>query len=347
MTASGPGTTVSLIVPCYNDERTLRPCLESVYAQIRLPDEVLVVDDQSTDRSRRILRDFPCRVVRTARNSGPAAARNRGVRETSGEIVFFLDADVALSPDAVGNAVRILAENPQYACAYGNYATTPMIGESVVERYRALHAHYWRARAVGRVPTVVFALCAIRRSVLNELGPLDESLRASEDVEYSNRMTPRHSILLTSDITGRHDDESELLPMLTKQFKRSQWIVPVAAAHPGPAGLRANRRRGLVAAALSVLTLPLAVIGLPLLGVPAAFFLLFVLADPGLLRLALREGGRRFVLAVAALHFLAQLAIVSGAVYGGVRWLIDPDFTSDADGQQYQAIDAPAEVRRR
>jgi hypothetical protein len=326
--------TVSLVIPLYNDQRTLRYCLEAVYAQTRRPDDVLVVDDASTDGSRAILGGFPCRVVGTPRNSGPAAARNLGVRETSGEIVFFLDADVALEPDAVENALRILAEHPEYACVHGNYATKPMIGHSVVERYRVLHAHHWRARAVGVVPTVVFALCAIRRSVLLELGPLDETLRASEDVEFSDRMRGRHPILLTSSVLGRHDDESGLLPMLTKQFKRSQWILPVAAAERGPSGLRAHRRRGLLGAALTVLTLPLATLWLPLIAVPAICLLTFLLADPALLRLAAREGGHRFAALFAAVHFLVQLAIVSGVVFGGVRWLVDPEFGPEHSGRR-------------
>lgn len=329
--------TVSVVIPVYNDERTLRLCLEAVFAQTRQPDEVLVVDDGSTDGSAATAARFPCRLVRTPRNSGPAAARNLGVQESTGEIVFFLDADVALAPEALGRAVRILEESPEYACVHGNYDTRPMIGHSLVERYRVLHGHHWRARAAGRVPTVVFALCAIRRSVLEELGPLDERLRAAEDVEYSDRMTGRHSILLTSSVIGRHDDEAELLPMLTKQFKRSQWVLPVAAAERGPSGLHANRRLGLVSAGLSILTLPLGFAAPVLLAVPAACVALFLLSDPGLLVLAVREGGRRFALCVAAVHFLVQLAIVSGIVFGGVRWMVDPDFAPEHSARRRRA----------
>jgi hypothetical protein len=322
-------TTLSVVIPLYNDERTLRLCLQAVYAQDREPDEVVVVDDCSTDGSAAILRDFPCRVVRLEVNSGPAAARNRGVRETTGEIVFFLDADVALASDALANALEQLDRHPEYACVHGNYDTVPMIGGGAVERYRVLHAHHWRAISVGRVPTVIFALCAIRRTVLEELGPLDERLRAAEDVEYSDRMGPDHPILLSGAVVGRHDDESELLPMLAKQFRRSQWVIPVAAAERGPSGLHANRRRGLLAAALTVLSAPLALLWLPLAVVPALFLVVFLCADPGLIRLAVREGGRRFTVVFVAVHFLVQLAIVSGVAFGGIRWMVDPDFAPE------------------
>ncbi|MCP9969377.1 glycosyltransferase [Actinomadura madurae] len=177
-------TTVSLIVPCYNAAKTLRPCLEAVLAQTRRPDEIVVVDDASGDGSAAIAAAQGCRVVRLPENRGVSAARNAGVAATTGDVVFFLDSDVALRPDAVENALRVLDDDPERGCVQGVYEPEPLIDDGPAEWYRILHAAYWRRRHLGDVTGVVFALAAIRRDVLRAVGPFDETLRDCEDVEY-------------------------------------------------------------------------------------------------------------------------------------------------------------------
>jgi glycosyltransferase involved in cell wall biosynthesis len=104
---------VSIIVPNYNYARTLRLCLRAIRAQTYEPLEVLVVDDCSTDNSAQIARSMGVRVVRTPHNAGVAAARNLGAEHAGGEILIFVDSDVAMNPDAVANAVALLAAEPR------------------------------------------------------------------------------------------------------------------------------------------------------------------------------------------------------------------------------------------
>jgi glycosyltransferase involved in cell wall biosynthesis len=318
--------SVSVVIPAYNSERTLRACLAAVHAQSHPPDEVIVVDDASTDRTREIAREFPVTLLESPVNRGPAAARNRGIRASRGEVLFFVDADCAPSVDAIGNALAILAETPDVACVHGVYLTEPLFDDGPVEAYRLLHAHYWRLRSVGRVRTAIFALCAVERSVFDRVGLFDENLRASEDVELSDRMADRYGIVLTTAVTCRHDDDSRLWPMLRKQFGRSQLLVPVAVRERGPAGLRANRATGLLAAALTVATLPAGAVAAPLFALPVAGAVLFALADPGLARFVLRRRGPAFLGFFLAVHFLVQLAVVAGAAVGAVRYLVARDF---------------------
>src|SRR5690606_18648911 len=143
---------------------------DAIFAQTYAPYEVLVIDDGSTDESREIAACYPCRVIATEGNRGVSAARNRGAREGRGEVLFLVDADVALHPDAIANAVRILQEDPSCGCVHGTYDTEPLFDDGWVEHYKVLHAHWWR-RSVGRVRTAIFALAAIRRSVFFAAGP--------------------------------------------------------------------------------------------------------------------------------------------------------------------------------
>lgn len=317
--------TVSVIVPNYNYEKTLAACLDAVFAQTCPPYEVIVVDDGSTDRSREIAASYPCRVVEGAGNRGVSAARNIGVREARGEILFFVDSDVALAPDAVANALRVLRDDPECGLVHGTYDTRPLFDDGPVEHYRVLHAHWWRRRSVGPVHTAVFALAAVRREVFAAAGPFHEGLRDAEDVEYSDRLVQVAGIRLTDTVSGRHDDCADLGDMLREQFRRSLPLAGFAGAHRMRAGgVVVNPALGVLAATLFVLSLPLllAVAAVPLLAaVPVVFLTLFLLADPGLPGFVREQRGPRFLAYFLYVHLLAQLAITAGLVVGVLRRL--------------------------
>ncbi|MGW4161711.1 glycosyltransferase family 2 protein [Streptomyces sp. NPDC004788] len=317
--------SVSVIIPNYNYEKTLRACLASVLAQTHAPLDVIVVDDASTDRSRDIAREFGVVLIANPRNRGVSAARNLGAAAARGEILFFLDSDTALHPEALANAVDLLEADPGLGCVHGVLDPEPLFDDGPVERYHALHAHFWRRRAAGEVRTAFFALGAIRKEVFERVGPFDENLRDSEDVEYSGRLVRSHRILMTPAIRGRHDDVDRLGAMLSEQYRRSQLLV-AALGQMRQGGLTANRPLGVLAAALTLPTLLLGLLSPWLLLVPALCALLFACADPGLSRFALRTRGPGFLLFFTAVHFVLHQAIVLGAARGVVRWLTEPDF---------------------
>lgn len=319
-------TTVSVIIPTYNSAKTLRACLEAVYAQRHPVTEVIVVDDASVDETRAIADEFPCRVLVAERNRGPAAGRNRGILASTGEMLFFVDSDCAPEPDALDNALTILREQPDVACVHGIYALRPMFDDGPVEAYRLLHGHHWRLQNVGRVRTTLFAVCVTRRVAFDEVGLFDENLRASEDVEFGDRLATRYATVLTDTVVCRHDDDSHLGKLLRKQFGRSQLLIPVALAERGPAGIRANTPAGLLTALLVPLTLPLGLVGPLFLLLPLGLFGLFAAVEPALLRFVLRQRGPGFAVFFYGVHLLVQLSVVAGAAVGGVRHLTDRDF---------------------
>ena len=110
---------VSVIIPSYNSRRTLQLCLQSVAEQTYPHIELIVVDDRSTDGSYEIAVASGARVVRTPQNSGQSVARNLGAESANGEILFFLDSDVALDPRGVEIAVRTLLENARIGAICG------------------------------------------------------------------------------------------------------------------------------------------------------------------------------------------------------------------------------------
>lgn len=239
---------------------------------------------------------------------------------SSGEVLFFLDSDEALAPDALANAVAFLDADPGLGCVHGILADTPLVEDGLVEHYKVLHSHFWRARGVGETATAFFAQAAVPRAVFDEVGPFDERLRDSEDLEYSERLAARYRILLTDRVVAYHDDEDRLGPLLREQFRRSQQLVPtvLAARRQRSAGLKANRPLGILAVGMALVTLPLA--GTGFWAVPLGFVALFVLADVGLARFVAGRKGPLFLGFFLVLHLLTHVALVAGAVVGAVRW---------------------------
>ncbi|GLW25747.1 glycosyltransferase family 2 protein [Microbispora triticiradicis] len=322
---------ISLVVPCYNAAKTLRLCLESVLAQTRRPGEVVVVDDASTDGSAEIAEELGCRVVRLPENRGVSAARNAGIDATTGDVIFFLDADVALRPDAVAGAMEILERDPEVGCVHGVYDVEPLIDDGPVEWYRILHAVHWRRRHLGEVNSVVFALAAIRRDVLLAAGRFDERLRDCEDVEYSSRLAVRSRIVLTDTVVGRHDDGSRLLPILTEQWRRALPLIPLALATARRGAAKpehANSPAGILSCALALACLVLVLLSVPLglfhplaSVLPAAFVAGFAAADPVLVGFVRRQRGVAFTAYFMAVHLAVHVVLVTGLAAGSLRLL--------------------------
>lgn len=321
---------VSVIIPTYNCAKTLPACLDSVFNQTYGPVEIIVIDDASTDESVEIVRDYDCTLIELPENRGPAAARNRGIMASTGGILFFLDADVALAPDAIKKCVGILREHPEYAGVSGIYAPEPLFDDGIIERYQSLHAHYWRIRNTGIVQAGYFSLGALRRSTIDEIGLFDENLRANnnEDTEYGFRIGRRHQMLLTPEIVGYHDDDDRLRPLLRKYYLRVSSLVPLLIRDRRQRGMReaAHRPIEIVSAGGLLVSAALPVLGAPFAVVPLAFLIAFVCADPKMLNFVRQRAGLRFVASYLVIHYVINLTIAASAAYGVIRWMFDPRF---------------------
>jgi GT2 family glycosyltransferase len=103
---------VSVVVPLYNKEPYIARALDSILAQTLASIEVIVVDDGSTDGGARVVsacRDARVRLIRQA-NSGPGAARNRGVREARADLIAWLDADDSWEPEYLAESAWTLEQ---------------------------------------------------------------------------------------------------------------------------------------------------------------------------------------------------------------------------------------------
>jgi len=110
--------TLSIVIPAYNEEDQLAACLTAIGGQIEPPDEVIVVDNNSSDNTAKIAKSYPFVRVVSEKNQGLRFARNRGMAEAKGEIIGRIDADTHLTPDWCG-AVRRQFEDQTISASTG------------------------------------------------------------------------------------------------------------------------------------------------------------------------------------------------------------------------------------
>ena len=123
---------VSVIIPVWNGARTAPRALASVFAQSYTDYEIVVVDDGSTDDTPAVLAGYGdrIRVIRQA-NSGASAARNAGVRASSGEYLAFLDDDDEWMEDKLAQCVPVLDENPGCVLVYTRAVKVDLKGRPI------------------------------------------------------------------------------------------------------------------------------------------------------------------------------------------------------------------------
>jgi len=181
---------LSVVIPVHNGGDDLRLCLEALAASTRPPDEVIVVEDASTDDSGHLAGRCGARVVHLdAPPHGPAFARNRGAEMAQGDILVFLDADVAIHPDALARMERYVTQHPEIAAVFGSYDADPP-ASGLVTHYKNLLHHYVHQRSRREASTFWAGCGAIRCEVFVALGGFNEgySRPAIEDIEFGARL---------------------------------------------------------------------------------------------------------------------------------------------------------------
>lgn len=325
---------VSVIVPNHNYAESLDLCLRAILDQSYPDIEVIVVDDCSTDDSVAVAQAVGVRVISTERNGGCGYARNIGAAHAGGEILCFVDSDLAMAKDAVAQAVAILAAEPEVGCVCGIEDPEPLLHDTAVARYRGMQYHYWSISSEGDVTFLFPAMCAIRRSVFDEIGAFNPALRHTEEVDYGYRLSRRYRLRLTSAMRGRHDHDHRLWGLLRKLFHRGRLRIPLyARARRFATGFEtASRAWGSLAALISLPAWALpAFFGWAALGVPLLLFAASLHADRGMYGFVWRRRGIRFLLFFAAVHYLVNATIALGVGVGVLQWAVSRTFRQTYD----------------
>ena len=221
---------MSVVIAVHNGGADLEKCLAAVSASSCQVCECILVDDASTDGMINAAAGrHGARVIRLERQGGPANARNLGVKEAVGDIIFFTDADVLLHPDAIARAVDVLQSDAEIAAVIGSYDDQPGHA-SFISQYRNLFHHWVHQTSAEEASTFWTGCGAIRRKVFLEMGGFSQKYRrpSIEDIELGMRLRHSgHRIRLIKDMYGKHMKHWNLLDMIrTDTLMRAvPWVL--------------------------------------------------------------------------------------------------------------------------
>jgi glycosyltransferase involved in cell wall biosynthesis len=184
---------VSVVIPCFNHARYLPEAIESALDQPNCRVEVVVVDDGSNDDTPEVAQRYPIRLVRQD-NAGLSAARNRGLAESEGEFLVFLDADDRLVSDVLAGQRARLEAQPQWAFVSGQHCYMDAQGRVTEQWHGAAvpsehYAAMLRKNYIGCCSAVMF-----RRRPLEAVGAFDSTYSCCEDYDLYLRLLQRFPV---------------------------------------------------------------------------------------------------------------------------------------------------------
>ena len=224
------GAMVSVIIPAYNAEKTIRRALESVLRQNYAPIEIIVVNDASCDATVAVVESFrepTVTLINRPVNGGASAATNSGLRRASGEYVAFLDADDEWLPGKLHKQVALISAHPQMtfvSCGGRFLSSSGEVREEFGMRIPALSSDLWRKLLAD---TYVAKPCVLaRRAAFEQVGEFDERLPMAEDQDMWIRLASAGDVgVVLEPLVHVHDTPNSLTK--THALRIADWVMSV------------------------------------------------------------------------------------------------------------------------
>ena len=210
---------ISAIVPFYNSEETLRDCLECIHSAEPSPNEVILIDDCSTDASASIAENFPFKIIHNDINRERSICRNIGKDAAEGDIIVFIDSDVLIDRNVFGVIRSAFEKDPSLAglsgipgmeSTYSNFSS----------RFKALYMNFVLTRHSGPVEYAHGCIQAYRADpVFGKDGMEFKDYVPIEDIQFGLALCELgEKILLTSQISFVHKRYYSLLDLVKNDF---------------------------------------------------------------------------------------------------------------------------------
>jgi GT2 family glycosyltransferase len=220
---------VSAIIPCYNEEKHISDCLDSIIKQTYPKEkmEIFVVDGMSTDKTKEIAKKYPVKILNNFKKIFPSA-NNIAIKEAQGNLIIFLGCHAKYSPDYIKNCVTSLQKN-NVDCVGGRLIPLPngngVIAKSIALSLSGRFGKGKKEETEAKLTDTVFGGC-YRRDVFDRIGLFNENLVGSSDMDFNIRLIKAGGkILYVPDIITYYYPKSNLGDFFIHNIRDGVWAI--------------------------------------------------------------------------------------------------------------------------
>ena len=321
----------TLIIPAWNAEDTIEECILSAINALDSPDEILIIDDCSTDKTADIViglgKTFnKIKLLKMNVNSGPSAARDYGVQNAIGEVIFFTDSDTIFLFDTFKNCLSTIS-NYKADAVSGIYHPEP-INSGITQHYKALffYFHFFKHKNPFPYQTFNGQIGAIKKSVYKDVGGYNTDILWGmdyENEEFGRRIIKSYLLVLDPNFQVKHNFPNFRKLTRTYFLRVSTWMLifmkDLKFESKGPAAMDSG---------LAALSVPLSLICLFLyyffMKIFLVFFIIFIIIWLyGYFKFFkfILDTKPKFFLVSILLNIWFSSVISCGAIWGISKWV--------------------------
>jgi glycosyltransferase involved in cell wall biosynthesis len=237
---------VSVIIPAYNAERTIRETINSVLEQTFFDFELIIINDGSTDNTLQLVnevKDSRLRVYSYS-NAGLSMARNRGITHAKGEYISFIDADDLWTSDKLEMQVQALEKSPTSGVAYSWTMCMDNSGKvfypGVIANFQGnVYSHLLISNFIASGSNVL-----IRAEAIKSVGEFDITLKSCEDWDYWLRLAPKWNFVVVPKSQIIYRLSSGAMSSKVEVMEKYQILVLERAFKKAPPELQHLKNKG-------------------------------------------------------------------------------------------------------
>lgn len=226
-------STISVVIPCYNEEKYIGKLLNNLSIQTKNPDQIIVADCSSEDKTIDVIKAFqrlPVKIVNSAYRS-TAAARNAGAKAATGDYLLFVDADIKLPMNLIKEIhVTIKSRNVDFVTP--SYKSD---GKQIVDSYliwlinNLMFINLWLLKRLWAIGGVM----VVRKLTHDNIGGFNQTLVIGDDLDYSRRLRKidasfvylkKIKVIHSSRRFQGYGTRKALVAIITENSKLGKWF---------------------------------------------------------------------------------------------------------------------------
>jgi len=225
---------IAAVVSVYNEEKNIAKLIDIILKQTRLPEEIIIVDDGSFDKTAVIAKSYvknnPIIKYLYQDNRGPAAGRNRGWNESSADICAFTDGDCLPEENWIEEIIKPFSD-PVIGATGGAYKT--LNSQKLLARFIGLEID-WRYYNKKEIKAHGAYNLAVRKNILKEVGGFNEEYpkASGEDWDLTYKISKKHKIIFVPSAIVGHYHPEKFWSYMKNQARRAYDRVKIYKDHP-------------------------------------------------------------------------------------------------------------------